>query len=153
VTKKITRAAAKIKLGVEGTLSLGNLNAKRDWGYAPEYVDGMWRMLQLDHPEDFVLATGETHTVREFADVAFKELGMELRWEGNGADEKGIDRKTGKVVVDVDARYYRPTEVELLIGDPAKAKEKLGWTPKVKFEELVRIMVNADYEKIGKRGY
>ncbi|HTY10370.1 MAG TPA: GDP-mannose 4,6-dehydratase [Bacteroidota bacterium] len=153
VTRKITRAAAKIKLGMEEKLSLGNLNAKRDWGYAPEYVDGMWRMLQLDHPEDFVLATGETHTVREFAEVAFAEVGIALKWEGDGPGEKGIDKKTGKTVVEVDSRYYRPTEVELLIGDPAKAKEKLGWTPKVKFEELVKIMVKGDYEKISKRGY
>ena len=153
VTKKITRAAAKIKLGLEAKLSLGNLNAKRDWGYAPEYVDGMWRMLQLDQPEDFVLATGETHTVREFADLAFKELAMELAWQGEGKDEKGVDKKTGKTIVEVDPRYYRPTEVELLIGDPSKAKEKLGWVPKTKFEELVKIMVKADYEKISKRGY
>jgi GDPmannose 4,6-dehydratase len=153
VTKKITRAAAKIKLGLEEKLSLGNLNAKRDWGYAPEYVDGMWKMLQLDQPEDFVLATGETHTVREFADLSFKELGMELAWKGEGVNEKGVDKKTGKIIVEVDPRYYRPTEVELLVGDPTKAKEKLGWTPKVKFEELVKIMAKADFEKISKRGY
>jgi GDPmannose 4,6-dehydratase len=153
VTRKITRAAAKIKLGMEEKLSLGNLNAKRDWGYAPEYVDGMWRMLQLPAPDDFVLATGETHTVREFVDLAFKELDMELTWSGKGADERGIDKKTEKVLVDVDSRYYRPTEVELLIGDPAKAKEKLGWIPETKFSELVKIMVKADYEKISKRGY
>jgi GDPmannose 4,6-dehydratase len=138
VTRKITRAAAKIKLGMEEKLSLGNLNAKRDWGYAPEY---------------FVLATGETHTVREFVDLAFKELDMEVTWSGKGADEKGIDKKTKKVLVDVDPRYYRPTEVELLIGDPTKAKEKLGWIPETKFSELVKIMVKADYEKISKRGY
>jgi GDPmannose 4,6-dehydratase len=153
VTRKITRAAAKIKLGMEEKLSLGNLNAKRDWGYAPEYVDGMWRMLQLPAPDDFVLATGETHTVREFVDLAFKELDMELTWSGKGADEKGIDKKTKKVLVDVDPRYYRPTEVELLIGDPTKAKEKLGWIPETKFSELVKIMVKADHEKISKRGY
>ena len=153
VTRKITRAAAKIKLGMEEKLSLGNLNAKRDWGYAPEYVDGMWRMLQLSAPDDFVLATGETHTVREFVDLAFKELDMELAWSGNGADEKGIDEKTKKVLVDVDPRYYRPTEVELLIGDPTKAKEKLGWIPETKFSELVKIMIKADHEKISKRGY
>ncbi|MGA9406261.1 MAG: GDP-mannose 4,6-dehydratase [Bacteroidota bacterium] len=153
VTRKITRAAAKIKLGMDQKLSLGNLNAKRDWGYAPEYVDGMWRMLQLTAPEDFVLATGETHTVREFADLAFKELDMELTWDGKGADEKGIEKKTKKILVDVDQRYYRPTEVELLIGDPAKAREKLGWAPKTKFHELVKIMAKADFEKISKRGY
>ncbi|HTR80583.1 MAG TPA: GDP-mannose 4,6-dehydratase [Bacteroidota bacterium] len=153
VTRKITRAAAKIKLGIESKLSLGNLNAKRDWGYAPEYVDGMWRMLQLKEADDFVLATGETHTVREFAEVAFKELGMELVWKGKGADEKGIEKKTKRTLVDVDPRHYRPTEVELLIGDAAKAKRKLGWTPKVKFDELARIMARADFEKISKRGY
>lgn len=153
VTRKITRAAAKIKLGIDKKLSLGNLNAKRDWGYAPEYVDGMWRMLQLKAPEDFVLATGETHTVREFADLAFKELDMELVWKGKGARERGIDKRTKRVLVDVDPRHYRPTEVELLVGDPTKAKQKLGWVPKTKFEELVKIMVKADFEKISKRGY
>jgi GDPmannose 4,6-dehydratase len=153
VTRKITRAAAMIKLGLDQRLSLGNLGAKRDWGYAPEYVEGMWRMLQLSEPEDFVLATGETHTVREFTESAFKELGMELVWEGKGQNEKGIDKKTKKVLVDVDPLYYRPTEVELLIGDPSKAKEKLGWVPKTKFDELVKIMVKADFEKISKRGY
>ncbi len=153
VTRKITRAAAKIKLGIDQKLSLGNLNAKRDWGYAPEYVDGMWRMLQLNTPDDFVLATGETHTVREFVEVAFKELEMELVWKGKGAAEKGIDKRTKKVIVEVDPRHYRPTEVELLIGDASKAKQKLGWVPKVKFDELAKIMVRADFEKISKRGY
>jgi GDPmannose 4,6-dehydratase len=153
VTRKITRAAAKIKLGIEEKLSLGNLNAKRDWGYAPEYVEGMWRMLQSPKAEDFVLATGETHTVREFAELSFRELGIELKWEGEGAKEKGIDKKTKKVLVDIDPRHYRPTEVELLIGDPTKAKEKLGWVAKTKFAELVKIMAKADFEKISKRGY
>ena len=129
------------------------MNAKRDWGYAPEYVDGMWRMLQLNTPDDFVLATGETHTVREFVEVAFKELEMELVWKGKGAAEKGIDKRTKKVLVEVDPRHYRPTEVELLIGDASKAKQKLGWVPKVKFDELAKIMVRADFEKISKRGY
>lgn len=153
VTRKITRAAAKIKLGIDERLSLGNLNAKRDWGYAPEYVDGMWRMLQLDAPEDFVLATGETHTVREFVELAFKELEMDLVWKGKGAAEKGIDKKTKRVLVDVDPRHYRPTEVELLIGNPAKAKKILGWVPKTKFSELVKIMALADFERISKKGY
>jgi GDPmannose 4,6-dehydratase len=153
VTRKITRAAAKIKLGIEEKLSLGNLNAKRDWGYAPEYVEGMWRMLQSPKAEDFVLATGETHTVREFAELSFRELGIELKWEGEGAKEKGIDKKTKKVLVDIDPRHYRPTEVELLIGDPTKAKEKLDWVAKTKFAELVKIMAKADFEKISKRGY
>ena len=153
VTRKITRAAAKITLGIDQKLSLGNLNAKRDWGYAPEYVDGMWRMLQLKAPEDFVLATGETHTVRQFVEVAFRELEMDLVWKGKGAAEKGIDKRTKKVLVEVDPRHYRPTEVELLIGDASKAKRELGWVPKVKFAELAKIMVRADFEKISKRGY
>jgi GDPmannose 4,6-dehydratase len=153
VTRKITRAAAMIKLGLNQRLSLGNLGAKRDWGYAPEYVEGMWRMLQLSAPEDFVLATGETHTVREFVDLAFRELDMELIWKGKGADEKGIEKKTKKVLVDVNPNYYRPTEVELLVGDPTKAKEKLGWVAKTKFTDLVKIMAKADFEKISKRGY
>ncbi len=153
VTRKITRAAARMKYGIDEKLLLGNLNAKRDWGYAPEYVEGMWRMLQCETPEDFVLATGETHTVREFADLAFKCLDMELQWEGSGAKERGVLKKSGKVVVDIDPKYYRPTEVDLLIGDAAKAKEKLGWTPKTKFDDLVRIMATADFEKVKKRGY
>ena len=132
---------------------LGNMGAKRDWGYAPEYVDAMWRMLQQDSPDDFVVATGETHTVREFTEIAFRELGIELRWEGEAENEKGIDVSSGNVFVEVSPRYYRPTEVELLIGDPSKAKAKLGWEPQVKFEELVKIMVNADLEKVRRRGY
>jgi len=153
VTRKITRAAARIKYGLQEKVLLGNLNAKRDWGYAPEYVEGMWRILQQEKPDDYVMATGETHTVREFADLAFKELDMELEWVGEGANEKGIERKTGKVRVAVNPRYFRPTEVDLLVGDAMKAKEKLGWKPKVKFEELVKIMVRADWEKVQRRGF
>jgi GDPmannose 4,6-dehydratase len=153
VTRKITIGASRVKLGLQTVVRLGNLNAKRDWGYAPEYCEGMWKMLQLDAPEDFVLATGETHTVREFAEIAFRELGVYIRWEGNGADEKGIDTGTGKTVIAVDPTYYRPTEVDLLIGDATKAKQKLGWIPKTKFEDLVVMMVKADYEKISKRGF
>ena len=148
VTRKITRAAAKIKLGLQDKLYLGNLNAKRDWGYAPEYCEGMWLMLQKDKPEDYVMATGETHTVKEFCELAFKELDIELEWKGKNENEKGIDKKTGKIIIEVDPRYYRPTEVDLLIGDASKAKEKLGWEPRVKFEELVKIMVKADFKKI-----
>ncbi|MBI2429181.1 MAG: GDP-mannose 4,6-dehydratase [Ignavibacteriales bacterium] len=151
VTRKITMAASKIKLGLQQKLSLGNLNAKRDWGYAPEYVEGMWRMLQCDVAEDFVLATGETREVREFVDAAFNELGMNLKWEGQGENEKGL--LEGKVVVEVDPKYYRPTEVELLIGNPAKAKQKLGWEAKTKFADLARLMAKADYELVKKRGY
>jgi len=153
VTRKITRAAARIKYGIQEKVLLGNLNAKRDWGYAPEYVEGMWLMLQQDEPEDYVLATGENHTVREFADLAFKELDMELEWIGEGIDETGIEKKTSKVRVAVDPRYFRPTEVDVLIGDSTKAKKKLGWQPKVKFEELVRIMARVDWEKVQRLGF
>jgi GDPmannose 4,6-dehydratase len=153
VTRKISTAAARIKLGIQKTLSLGNLNAKRDWGYAPEFVEGMWQMLQQDKPSDLVLATGETHTIREFADLAFKELDMELEWKNSGVEEIGVDMKSGKTIVQVDPQYFRPTEVEILIGDPSRAKEKLGWEPKVKFHELVKIMVEADWQKVQKRGF
>jgi GDPmannose 4,6-dehydratase len=153
VTRKVTLAAARIKLGLQKSVALGNLNAKRDWGYAPEYCDGMWRMLQQETPDDFVLATGKTHTVREFADLAFTILDMPLRWEGTGPAERGIDRKTGKVLVEVDPRYYRPTEVEILVGNAAKAREKLGWAPTTVFEDLVAMMAKADLERVTKRGY
>lgn len=153
VTRKITIAAARIKLGLQNVLAVGNLSAKRDWGYAPEYCEGMWKMLQLDKPEDFVLATGETHTVREFAEIAFQELDIPLVWEGEGPNECGVSRKTGKPLVVVDAQYYRPTEVDLLVGDPTKAKERLGWVPKTKFYDLVVMMAKADYEKVSKRGF
>ncbi len=144
VTRKITRAVAAIAAGETKPLLLGNLDAKRDWGYAPEFVEGMWRMLQHDKPDDYILATGETHTVREFAEEAFKLIGFDLQWSGNGKEEQGIDPKTGRVLVEIDPRYYRPTEVDLLIGDPTKAKNQLGWQPRVKFKELVEIMVKAD---------
>ncbi|ASQ89940.1 GDP-mannose 4,6-dehydratase [Prosthecochloris sp. GSB1] len=153
VTRKITRAAARIKAGLQERVSLGNLDARRDWGYAPEFVEGMWRILQQDEPDDFVLATGETHTVREFASLAFRELGIELEWRGNGVTEKGVDPATGKTLVAVDPEYYRPTEVDLLIGDPAKARQALGWEPKTRFEDLVRLMVRADWEKVRQRGH
>ncbi|MCE1273894.1 MAG: GDP-mannose 4,6-dehydratase [Chlorobiaceae bacterium] len=153
VTRKITRAAARIKEGLQENLLLGNLDAKRDWGYAPEFVEGMWRMLQQPEPDDYVLATGETHTVREFVDLSFRELGIELEWRGQGADEQGIDTTSGKVLVAVDPTYYRPTEVDLLIGNPQKAKDILGWEPQIKFEELVRLMARSDWEKVKKRGY
>ena len=153
VTRKITRAAARIAHGLQESLSLGNLDAKRDWGYAPEYVEGMWRMLQQDTAEDFVLATYETHTVREFTELAFRELGIEITWEGSAENERGINSKTGKVVVSVDPKYYRPTEVEILIGNPQKARDKLGWVPKTKFEELVKIMARADFDKSAKKGF
>ena len=153
VSRKITRAAARIKFGIQEKLLLGNLDAKRDWGYAPEYVEGMWRILQQDKPEDYILATGETHTVRELAEMSFRELEMELEWSGEGKDETGIEKKSGKVLVEINQRYYRPTEVDLLIGDASKAKERLGWEPKVKFEELVKMMAKSDWEKVQKRGF
>ena len=143
VTRKITRAAARIRLGLQKRVYLGNLDAKRDWGHARDYVEAMWLVLQHHRPDDFVIATGRTHTVREFADGAFREAGLPLRWEGVGVEERGID-ESGEVRVQVDPRYFRPTEVELLLGDPTKAREELGWTPKVGFEDLVRTMVQED---------
>ncbi len=143
VTRKITRALARIKLGLQDCLFLGNMDAKRDWGHAKDYVEMQWLMLQQETPEDFVIATGVQYSVRDFVNAAAKELGMEIRWEGNGVDEKGYDSH-GKCIVAVDPRYFRPTEVETLLGDPTKAKEKLGWTPKTTFEELVAEMVRED---------
>jgi len=180
VTRKITRAAVRILLGLQKNLTLGNLDAKRDWGYAPEYCEGMWRMLQLNEPEDFVLATGETHTIREFCELTFRELGIKLEWSGKGDSEKGIVRsfdssvitsfatwqshssqnpinhtelKPGEIIVEIDPTYFRPTEVDFLIGDYSKAKRMLGWEPKIKFNELIKIMVHSDFEKTLKRGY
>jgi GDPmannose 4,6-dehydratase len=146
VTRKITRAAARISQGLQETLYLGNLNAKRDWGYAGDYVEGMWRMLQQDQADDFVLATGVPTTGRDFVTMAFGEAGIELAWKGADASEKGTDAKTGKTLVQVDPRYYRPAEVDILMGDPSKAKEKLGWQPVVTLQELVSMMVRADLE-------
>jgi len=146
VTRKITRAVAHIKHGLQDKLYLGNLDARRDWGYAKDYVEAMWLMLQCDEPEDFVIATGETHTVRELCDRAFARTGVTLRWEGSGAEERGIDAQSGQVRVEIDPRYFRPTEVELLLGDAAKAKAKLGWSPRTTFAELIDLMVDADLE-------
>ena len=153
VTRKITRAAARIKEGLQETLLLGNLDAKRDWGYAPEYVQGMWCMLQQETPEDFVLASGINHTVREFADLTFEELNMKLEWQGKGQNEVGIEVASGKIRVAIDSAYFRPTEVNSLLGDATKAKEQLGWAPKTTFDELVKIMILSDWEKVKKRGY
>jgi GDPmannose 4,6-dehydratase len=148
VTRKISVAVAKIVAGLPEVLLLGNLDATRDWGYAQEYVEGMWRMLQADVPDDYILATGESHSVREFVEEAFRVLGQEIKWRGSGEGETGIMASTGKEVVAIDPRYYRPTEVDHLLGDAGKAKEILGWEPKVTFKELVRIMTLADFEKI-----
>lgn len=181
VTRKITRAAALIAAGLQKTLALGNLDAKRDWGYAPEYCEGMWKILQYKKPEDFVLATGETHTVREFAELTFKLLGIEIEWQGKKETEKGVIKtidqskveqllsskrikeqyrygfskslKKGDTIIVIDPNYYRPTEVDLLIGDPSKAEKLLGWKAKTKFKDLVQLMVKADTEKIFTRGY
>ncbi|MFA5695042.1 MAG: GDP-mannose 4,6-dehydratase, partial [Proteiniphilum sp.] len=151
VTRKITLAAARIAHGLQDKLYLGNLDARRDWGHARDYVECMWRMLQHDTPEDFVIATGEMHTVREFCTLAFAEAGMILRWEGSGIDEKGIDSVTGRVLVEVDRKYFRPAEVEQLLGDPTKARTLLGWNPRqTSFEELVRQMVRNDLKMVGK---
>jgi GDPmannose 4,6-dehydratase len=146
VTRKVTRAAARIKAGLQEKLYMGNIDAKRDWGFAGDYVELMWLMLQQDKPDDYVMATGVTTTVRDFIGMAFKEAGFKLRWEGEGIDERGIDEASGKALVLIDPRYFRPAEVEILIGDPSKAEKKLGWKPKVMLPELVKMMVNNDIE-------
>jgi GDPmannose 4,6-dehydratase len=181
VTRKITRAASKIVAGLQSTLLLGNLDSKRDWGFAPEYCEGMWQILQHDKADDFVLATGETHTVREFVERTFSELGIELQWQNSGENEQGIIKsidfkkaktlidhsqnlqkyrydfstslKVGDAIIGIDSNYYRPTEVDLLIGNPNKANKELGWKAKTKFEDLVKLMIKADLDKILKRGY
>ncbi len=150
VTRKITRAVARIKLEMQDVLYLGNLDAKRDWGYAADYAEAMWLILQHDQPDDFVVATGENHSVREFVERAFKEVGIFIRWEGEGVDEKGIDEDTGKSLVAVDPRYFRPTEVDELLGDAGKAREVLGWQPRVSFDELVKKMVVTDLREAEK---
>lgn len=146
VTRKITMAAARISLGMQEKLSLGNLNAKRDWGHAKDYVEGMWRILQNDKPEDFVLATGTTTSIRDFVTMTFKELGIEIEWRGTGVDEKGVNKATGKVVVDVNPAYFRPAEVELLLGDSTKARTKLGWKPTYDLQMLCHEMVESDLD-------
>ena len=149
VTKKITKAVSQIAKGKQDKITLGNLDAKRDWGYAKEYVECMWLMLQQDKPGDYVIASGETHTVREFVNLAFAEIGINLEWYGKGVNEKGVDRISGKVMVEVDPRYFRPTEVDLLWGDPSKARKELGWQPKTSIHDLVRIMVQYDLHHDG----
>lgn len=148
VTRKITRAAVRIAKSVQTKLFLGNLDAKRDWGHAKDYVKGMWMMLQQETPEDFVLATGKTYTVRHFCDLAFAEVGISLKWEGEGVNEKGMDAKTGAILIEVDPKYFRPTEVDLLIGDPTKAKTKLGWEPEHDLNSLVKDMIDGDQKSL-----
>jgi GDPmannose 4,6-dehydratase len=150
VTRKITRAVARIKLGLQKKLYLGNLDSRRDWGHAKDYIKAQWLMLQQDTPEDYVIATGQQHSVREVVETAFHEVGIQLDWRGKGADEKGHDRKTGDIIVEIDKRYFRPAEVDTLLGDPTKAKEKLGWSPEVTFEELVSEMVREDLREAEK---
>lgn len=144
VTRKITRAAARISLGLDRVLYIGNLDARRDWGHARDYIEGMWLILQQPEPEDFVLATGETHSVRYFCEKAFSEVGIELVWEGEGVDERGINRATGEVIIRIDPRYFRPTEVDLLLGDASKARQVLGWQPRCSLDEMISEMVASD---------
>lgn len=153
VTRKITMAVARIHRGLQDCFYMGNIDARRDWGYAPDYVRMMWMMLQQDKPDDYVVATGEMHTVREFIEKSFECVGRKIEWQGKGVDEIGIDSTTGKVVMRIDKRYFRPTEVEQLLGDPSKAKRQLGWEPQVKFEELVKIMTEADLILLDNPGY
>jgi GDPmannose 4,6-dehydratase len=150
VTRKITRGVARIKYGFQDMITLGNLDAKRDWGYAPEFVEGMWRMLQQKNPGDYVLATGEAHSVREFIELSFKCIDIEIEWNGTGVDEVGRDSNAGKVVVAINPKYYRPTEVDLLLGNPQKAKNELGWEAKTKISGLIKIMMDHDLKVVGK---
>lgn len=150
VSKKITQSVARIKLGLQSKLTLGNLDAKRDWGYAPDFVEGMWRMLQAEAPADYVLATGKAHSVREFVELSFKEVGIAIEWMGEGLEEKGINSKTGEVIVGISSEYFRPREVDFLLGDPSKAKKELGWNPQTTLDELVSIMVQYDLKEQGR---
>ena len=145
-TRKITRAAGRIKLGLQDKLTLGDLDARRDWGYAPEYAEGIWKIMQAENPGEYVLATGESHTVREFAQVAFARLGMEIEWRGSGENEKGICKKTGKTIIEISPRYFRPSDAKYLLGDPSKAGRELGWKAETKFRRLAEIMADADFE-------
>lgn len=151
VTRKITKAAAMIKLGLQDCLYLGNLSAKRDWGFAGDYVEAMWMMLQQDKPDDFVIATGESYSVKYFAEKAFSYLDIELEWSGEGIDEVGLDKKTGKEIIKIDPKYFRPSEVDLLLGNPQKAKDILKWTPKTSIDELIKMMVDSDFKNLSKK--
>jgi len=147
VTRKVTRAAARIKLGLQDRLYLGNLDAKRDWGFAGDYVEAMWLMLQQQEPDDYVIATGESHAVREFVELAFRVTGVDIVWRGKGTSEKGLDARTGKVLVAVDPRYFRPAEVDYLLGDPGKAAARLNWRPRMRFADLIKLMVEVDLKQ------
>lgn len=149
ITRKLTHGIAQIKHGAQDKIVVGNLDSKRDWGFAKEYVEAMWLMLQQAEPDDYVIATNETHSVREFVEFAFRHAGFDIEWRGKGLEEKGIDKKTGKALVEISPEFFRPAEVDILIGDSSKAKERLGWQPKTKFEELARIMVEADIKRAG----
>ncbi len=153
VTKKITRAAARISLGLQDKLYLGNINAKRDWGHAKDFIESMYLMLQQPKPDDYVIATGKQYSVKEFCNKAFDELGIELMWRGKGMEEKGIDKKTGKTIIEIDPRYFRPAEVDSLLGDASKARKKLGWAPKISFEKLVKEMVRYDLNEVKRDRY
>lgn len=153
VTRKITLSLARIKEGLQDKLKLGNINASRDWGFAGDYVEAMWLMLQQDKPDDYIIATGETHTVREFIEIASRHIGMDIKWEGTGINEKGIDKKSNKIIIEINPAYFRPTDVELLIGDASKARKNLSWKPKVSFNELVENMVKADIDYVLKLKY
>ncbi|MEW5951759.1 MAG: GDP-mannose 4,6-dehydratase [Elusimicrobiota bacterium] len=148
ITRKLTNAVARIKYGLQDKVVVGNMDSKRDWGYAKEYVEGMWLMLQQKKADDYVLATNETHTIRELIEYSFKHIGIDIIWKGKGLSEKGLDKKTGKVLVEVSEKFYRPAEVDLLLGNPAKAKKQLGWQPKTKFKELVDLMIEADLKRV-----
>lgn len=150
VTRKISQAVARIKLGKQDKLELGNMDAKRDWGYAGDYVEGMWRILQQDKPDDYVLATGETHSIREFCELAFKETGVDIEWQGTGVKETGVDKKTGKVLISINPDFFRPSEVDLLLGDPTRAEKELGWERQVDFPGLVKLMVEHDLKEEAK---
>jgi GDPmannose 4,6-dehydratase len=150
VTRKVAYGIARIKNGMQDKIVLGNLDSKRDWGYAPEYVEAMWLILQQEKPDDYVIASGETHSVREFVELACKAAGFDILWKGKGIEEKGIDKKTDKTLIEVSSEFFRPAEVDILLGDYSKAKEKLGWQPKTKFQDLVSIMVDADIKRVGK---
>jgi GDPmannose 4,6-dehydratase len=150
VTRKVTRAVCRIKLGLQDKIQLGNLDAKRDWGHARDYVEAMYLMMQLEKPQDFVIASGKQNSVREFCEIAFKEIGVIIKWEGTGIEEKGIDKNTGKTIIEINSEYFRPTEVDSLLGDPSKAKEILGWETKITFKELITEMMKNDMKEAEK---